>query len=969
MQNSTGRGLKSLLIVFLFLTSAARLMLFSDETFTGRMRVDTEHFIFIYEERDSAAVNELVSFCEEVYREVTSFYDSYPKKIYCVIDGRVDRANASFSPLPVHLTLRVTAPSFPGMGYTADNWLRFVLTHELTHYVQLVYEKGIMAGISRFLGNEAKTAIGIFIPEWYKEGSAMLMETAPTSVGRGHDPFFELVYKSLILEESFFTYRLSGHFSPYSPHDRFYIAGYLLINHIAEQYGENALQAIQEEFVRFPFFGLDRAIRKVTGKRGAEIFEELKHSLVSGYGDDFGTDEGVRISPQSRGNYYPPVITEKGWILYRSTPDNTAAIVLYDPDSGEESELIAASLTDSYSYTADKSGAFVVYAAIESKIHPSGTTGTSDLFVVDTNTGLRSRITRDAHAWHPALSPDGRVLIAVKGLGSYSALIVVEQATGKQSLLFKLQESNVFNPVFSDDGTKIAFTMNVRGLQDIWEISYPEETFELDGKSQIPENFNSEQVIALTGPDYAGDFFPQYDRGTMFYTTDRTGNLSIHARFTDGTTGQITADTSAFAGRIAGTSLIYSSYSAQGYVLKSIPYYGQPSEPTRRPADVPPEDQTTEYFPIAQPPSNAAEEGRPYIDLPQFLFWLPVPVYYNPYNPFDLAEIQFAPGLFFISESVLGNAGVQATITSRIDVFQPGIDVNAYFNAGRARITLELLHAFHELYDGSYLQDTRESGKIHFPIISRSLYPRTIYFGVSTGLAHRFTAMSAEMFAVDDGFSGVDVTTAHFVHATMAASFEISRAGTIKDIYNPFKIAIGTNFSIPLLSPEQSSSGVSAAALASVTIPSFINHHVVRTSLKTAYTNEPVSISRNVLPRGMFVPLAEETEGRFVSALDYLFNIALFDIPLPFDLHFLQLAGGFHVETSGGWRIVSPAIMWDGDLYTGFEIIMVVGRRFYIPIGLGVNFKLTPGAMDSFSVDSNIRPYFFSSTNSFSNSY
>ena len=968
MQNRIGLGLKTLLIIILFLTSAARLMLFSDEKFSGRMRVDTEHFIFIYEERDSAAVDELVSFCEEVYWEVTSFYDSYPKKIYCVIDGRIDRANASFSPLPVHLTLRVAAPSYPGMGYTADNWLRFVLTHELTHYVQLVYEKGIMAGISRFLGNEGKSAIGIFIPEWYKEGSAMFMETTPTSVGRGKDPFFELVYKSLILEESFFTYRLSGHFSPYSPHDRFYIAGYLLVNQIAEKYGENALREIHEEFVRFPFFGLDRAIRKVTGKRGTEIFGELKQTLVSRYEDEFGMDEGVQISPRTRGNYFPPAITEKGWIIYRSTPENPAAIVLYDPDSGEESELITVYLTDNYSYTADKSGASVVYAAIESTIRPSGTTGTSDLFAVDTNTGLRSRITRDAHAWHPALSPDGRVLVAVKGFGSYSALIIVDQATGVQSLLFKMHDSNVFNPVFSDDGTKIAFTMNVRGLQDIWEIQYPVETIELDGKGQIPENFNSERAIPLTGPDYAGDFFPKYSREAVLYTTDRTGNLTVHARFADGTAVQITTDNSAFAGQIAGASLVYSSYSAQGYTLKSIPYPGVPAEPTERSSDVLTENIATEDFPKIQRPANATEEGRPFIDLPQFLFWLPVPVYYNPYNPLDFTNIHLAPGVFFKSESVLGKAGFQATITSRVDVFQPGIDVNAYFNVGRARITLELLHAFYALNEDLYQQDTRESGYVHIPLVSRSLYPQNIYFGVTSGLTHRFTAANAEMFPVNAGVSGADVTTAHFVHATMAASFEISRAGTIMDVFNPFKIAVGTNFSIPLLAPEQSSPGVSAAALASVTIPSFINHHVIKTSLKTGYTNRPLSVDRNVLPRGMFVPFADETRGRYVAALDYLFNIALFDIPLPLDLHFLQLAGGVHIEASGGWRVEPPAIMWDGDLYTGFEMIIVVGRRYYIPIGIGVNVKLTPGAMDSFSVDSNIRPYFFSSTNSFSNS-
>ena len=46
---------------------------------SGWNRADTEHFAFIYRSADTEAVAELLSFCEAVYDDVCSFYDSYPE--------------------------------------------------------------------------------------------------------------------------------------------------------------------------------------------------------------------------------------------------------------------------------------------------------------------------------------------------------------------------------------------------------------------------------------------------------------------------------------------------------------------------------------------------------------------------------------------------------------------------------------------------------------------------------------------------------------------------------------------------------------------------------------------------------------------------------------------------------------------------------------------------------------------------
>ncbi|MCX7031260.1 MAG: hypothetical protein NTU62_14235, partial [Spirochaetes bacterium] len=100
-------------------------------------QTETEHFLIVYERQDQASADELAAICEDVYAKVTGFFRSSPLKVPVVIRGRLDYANGMNAPFPERLELIVTAPSWPWMGSRSESWLRFLLTHELTHYVHL----------------------------------------------------------------------------------------------------------------------------------------------------------------------------------------------------------------------------------------------------------------------------------------------------------------------------------------------------------------------------------------------------------------------------------------------------------------------------------------------------------------------------------------------------------------------------------------------------------------------------------------------------------------------------------------------------------------------------------------------------------------------------------------------------------------------------------------------------------------
>ena len=382
------------------------------EGFTGWQQTSTKHFVFVYEKRDRAVVAELRSFSEQVYSEVTSFFGSYPKRIWVVVDGRVDTANGYYTggTVPSHLVLYVTSPSVPVLGTKEKQYLRLLLTHELTHYVHLDYNGGLFAVLSRVLGPGMKPADSLFMPDWMKEGIAVNNETMFTEGGRGRDPFFAMEGRALVLENRFFSLRQAAYGSAFPPQDRVYQGGYLFVHYLLERFGTDTFSKIQRRFARFPLFGPWAAIKAVTGHGAKELYRDMLRELHRRYARYARIPAGKLISPDRVGDYHLPLVTEGGWYEYRSNLDAAPAIVRVDPASGRERVLLDTSLTVYTSLTADRSGDRLVYASFDVTLGPSGTVATSDLFALDPSTRRVRRADARANTLPPARFPPDTTL-------------------------------------------------------------------------------------------------------------------------------------------------------------------------------------------------------------------------------------------------------------------------------------------------------------------------------------------------------------------------------------------------------------------------------------------------------------------------------------------------------------------------------------------------------------------------------
>ena len=441
--------------------------------FSGWRQTETAHFVFIYEQRDAQSVSQLVSFAEEVYQEVTDFLGSHPSRVWVVVAGRVDLANGYTTPVPPHITLYLAPPSEPLIGLDASQYLRLLLAHELTHFVNFEYDQGLFEFLSTVFGPAVKDVNAAFLPTWFLEGIATNSETLFTDGGRGRNPFFEMEYRALARADRFFPLSQAAYSSYFPPPDRDWIGGYLFFNFLLDRFGKDIYVRIYREYTKFPLLGPWKAIERVTGKTAEAMYREMVQELKARYMSKPSIEEGRRISPNGVGDWFLPVVSDRGWFIYRRTLDETSAIVEHDPASGHEKILLSTPLTDSVSLTATREGNKLAFATYKVTGGDSGQIVASDVFSL----GPRQWFGSTDHHGSPRVAaqafPDGSRLLAVSAVGPCTRLVEIDPRDGSMKLLFSQTGAIVATPTFSPDGTSVAFSVSSGGTTSIRVLPFP----------------------------------------------------------------------------------------------------------------------------------------------------------------------------------------------------------------------------------------------------------------------------------------------------------------------------------------------------------------------------------------------------------------------------------------------------------------------------------------------------------------
>ncbi|MDA3811893.1 MAG: collagenase [Spirochaetaceae bacterium] len=916
--------MKRILSIILFILPVLG---WSDD-FIGWNNIETEHYNFIFEEQNDKTAQELASYGEEIYKLVSNFFDSYPLKINVYINERIDSPNGFFYPIPGSINLYPVYPFNSENSTKSESWLYELLLHEMVHYISLENRKGFFGVFSYIFGKDLAAANGAFLPAWMVEGIAVYLETKYTEGGRGRNKYFEAFNKAAAIENNYYNIYQLAYSSDFPPLNRIYSGGYLLTNYLLQNYGEDIFQKIYLRYVKFPFFGPFNAIKKETGKSLKEIFEDLKSSENIKYESNrkiFDIFPSRKISPETISNWTHPKSTEQGTLLYKTEPDEKSAIVLINTDTGEEQILIETSLLDNSAFTSDSTGNVLAFAKGDySLYHMYGSALLSNIYLY--KDGKTRRLTEKQSLFQPALSNDGKKLIAVQRIGSYSRLVSIDLLSGSISVLFAKTGTNIMNPVFSPSSEKIAFVMNDHGYQDIFIMNTSEKN----------------SAIPLFSIDIESEYYPRFiNEDSLSFISDRDDDLSL---FTYDLKlkelNLVFKDPVGVAdGFLKNDKIYYTTYRTNGYEF----HVGELNH--------------IEQFPLNKKSEIPTSEKQKPIAVQNYIDWT-IPYLWLPKLEIKMSStegIQTGLGAIVFA----GSYGQSGEWIFNFN-YTPGLgQLNGSFDfsqkLGTSTFYYNFEQTYNELIKGVYYiwrQSTNQSLALILPLFEQNKLNWRNVLQTYVSFSHKFQISDYNTFSFENSFSK---NSENYLYAGTGLIYNAYKINyPRKSLFGDLSIFNRLDFTVqlPLLSSKVTSYILKDSMAYS--LPLGPEGFLVQAGLQGAYHNKGFA-SQAVSSRGGSPDLVK-SDFALLYTLDYFIPIALLDWGMPFGFNIQNLAAAIHFEGISHINFDGSAT---NQLFCGLEIIGTYGYNYgKIPAGMGINFRIYNQG-EPFNPADDIRLYFF----------
>jgi len=640
---------------------------------------ETAHFRVHYPHPLDPIARRVAILSEAIHERLTPAMGYAPEaKTEVLITDDTDSANGSATPIPYNaIRLYVTAPSDISALGDYDDWYLALVTHEYTHTLHTGNISGLAAVGNAVFGRSF--SVNSVQPRWVIEGLATVLESAQTSGGRVRSSLADAYVRMDVLDGRLATLdQMSANAQRWPYGNLFYLHGSRFVQWISEVYGPDTLPAVSADYGGSPLpFGINRAIRRATGRTYEQLYDAWAEHLAMHYGaqrrevEARGLREGARLTYLGHGTAYPRFVPPSERrragvdeiVYYRNDFHERAGLYRFElgdaskPGARDERLYLRTNAESYAAYAPDGEVVFAQLAPFQNlwqrhDLHsiPAGTDAT---WGDETH---RKRLTVGERADEPDVSPDGRlVAYTINSRGTRHLAVVARSGDGslgeRRVLVRSRPFDQIYTPRFSPDGRRIAYSAwSAGGYRDIRTVDVA-----------------TGEVTELTR-DRALDLHPVWspDGGSLYFSSDRTGIFNVYVR--ELATGAEQLVTNVLGGALApalspdGKVLVYVGYTSNGFELYSMPldrarFLAAPPPPSDRPT-APPE-----------PPSIRLEKHR-----------------YDPWPTFGPRQytIDFGPGLyggtaFTLSTSasdIAARHSMALSLTAEPEAPEPRFNVN-----------------------------------------------------------------------------------------------------------------------------------------------------------------------------------------------------------------------------------------------------------------------------------------------------
>ncbi len=562
--------------------------------------IESEHFLIHFQKENSRSAKVASRIAEEVYPGITGLYNLEPDtKINITLTDRQDYSNGAAYFFDNQIQIWIPALNTPLRG--TNNWLRDVISHELTHIIQLQASmkksRRIPAVYFQWLSYEdvrrpdvlygypngiiTHPFASISIPAWLAEGTAQYQRS-----GWFYDTWDthrDMVLRSAILNDRFLSLEEMGIFSSKNSLEReqVYNQGFSFTTFLVQKYGETVLPKISDSFSKPGVFTANEALKIATGTPGEELFEAWLNNRKEFYSKavkDLTPTGNETIEEKGFMNFFPrfspsderlAYLSNKGrdesrTSLYIIDPENTGQTAIQLPmgeawssqelSCGFRSDPLIEQIHSAFSFS--PGGQSIAFT--RRKLNAVGEQY-DDLFTYHLESGREKRITRSARLSSPAWHPFGKQLAAIQQFKGTQNLVLVDTTDGSTTALTDYRHGEqLFTPAWHPEGDLLYFAYADKKGREIRRIN--------------PKTKEVEIVLRRPFVDFRDPFVDQEGR-FLYFASDETGIFNIYRVPLDG--GEPEQLTNVIGGAFmpnvsSQQELIFSEYGGNGYHISSI---------------------------------------------------------------------------------------------------------------------------------------------------------------------------------------------------------------------------------------------------------------------------------------------------------------------------------------------------------------------------------------------------------------
>ena len=644
----------------------------------------TDHFRIHYMPGAEGTARRVAETAEEVFPTLAAAYDYYDdfQTIHVlVLDSSDMLGNGSADYYGNTLYIWATSLDMELRG--SHDWIKNVVTHELTHIITLNKARrkwpfqAALIQVSRYDSNPDITfsfpLYHMNAPRGWSEGIAQY--GAHKFGFDTWDSHRDMLLRMGVIEDDLLTYEEMGSIQDRTGKyygEMIYNQGYAMMLYIQEQYGPEKVDALTHHFGALSF---DPAIRRVLGVSADQFYEDWLRFLEEKYAQQTaeirgrGLFEGEPLSQVNEGiiEYHPAYSPDGKKLAYISSEDRDFAIPylkIYDFESGETKQL-KGYVDTRVSWSPD--GREIVFVRNKQ--------GLNDLFIYDLEEDEETRISARLRAKDPHFSPDGKRIAFVHNAdGTNNLGLINRDGTGLVYLTNNDDATQYWAPRWSPDGEWLLFSIFRGEDRDIAMIradSPPRpKDFGFRDRTEIPDSLKVfPDSLAFPDPDSSGfravlasraderDPYWLPDGSGFVFASDRTGIFNLYRYdLESGGLEQLTNVLGgAFAPAVAADGrVVYSGYHASDYSL-----YEFTPEAYRREVD-PERMIERDYQSLAAIPKLSEEYSVTQYRGRQVLTYIPIfqvgPTYVG--NSFGLNQV--SAGMQFSTGEMLGGEEVTA---------------------------------------------------------------------------------------------------------------------------------------------------------------------------------------------------------------------------------------------------------------------------------------------------------------------